>query len=263
VSNVFHFARLLTARGVFMRVTRIIGAAVVALASTLSLFAHADEASDKAIRKTLESLNLEIPVESISSSPLNGLYEVNLKGGRVLYASADGQFVMQGNLYQIQGGKPVNLTEKVERQAISKTINGIPTAEMVVYPAVGETKSHITVFTDTTCPYCHKLHGEVPELNKRGIEVRYVAFPRQGLGSPGDEQLQAVWCSKDRRAAMDRMVDGKNIKAPKCDNPVTKQFEIGQSIGVNGTPAIVLADGQVIPGYQPAPQVAKLALSAK
>jgi thiol:disulfide interchange protein DsbC len=263
VSNVFHFARLLTARGVFMRVTRIIGAAVVALASTLSLFAHADEASDKAIRKTLESLNLEIPVESISSSPLNGLYEVNLKGGRVLYASADGQFVMQGNLYQIQGGKPVNLTEKVERQAISKTINGIPSAEMVVYPAVGETKSHITVFTDTTCPYCHKLHGEVPELNKRGIEVRYVAFPRQGLGSPGDEQLQAVWCSKDRRDAMDRMVDGKNIKAPKCDNPVTKQFEIGQSIGVNGTPAIVLADGQVIPGYQPAPQVAKLALSAK
>jgi hypothetical protein len=52
----------------------------------------------------------------------------------VLYASADGQFVMQGNLYQIQGGKPVNLTEKVERLAISKTINGIPTAEMVVYP---------------------------------------------------------------------------------------------------------------------------------
>jgi thiol:disulfide interchange protein DsbC len=246
-----------------MRVTRIIGAAVVALASTFSLFANADEASDKAIRKTLETLNLEIPVESISSSPLNGLYEVNLKGGRVLYASADGQFVMQGNLYQIQGGKPVNLTEKVERQAISKTINGIPTAEMVVYPAVGETKSHITVFTDTTCPYCHKLHGEVPELNKRGIEVRYVAFPRQGLGSPGDEQLQAVWCSKDRRAAMDRMVDGKNIEAPKCANPVTKQFEIGQSIGVNGTPAIVLADGQVIPGYQPAPQVAKLALSAK
>lgn len=246
-----------------MRVTRFIVAAVVALAGTFSLFASADETSEKAIRKSLESLNLEIPVESISSSPFNGLYEVNLKGGRVLYASADGQFVMQGNLYQIQGGKPVNLTEKVERLAISKTINGIPAAEMVVYPAIGETKSHITVFTDTTCPYCHKLHAEVPELNKRGIEVRYVAFPRQGLGSPGDEQLQAVWCSKDRRDAMDRMVDGKNIKAPKCANPVTRQFEMGQSIGVNGTPAIVLADGQLIPGYQPAPQVAKLALSAK
>ncbi|MFS2160721.1 bifunctional protein-disulfide isomerase/oxidoreductase DsbC [Pseudomonas sp. Pseusp122] len=246
-----------------MRVTRIIAAAAVVLTSSFSMFAQADAAAEQAIRKTLASLELELPVDSISSSPLNGLYEVKLQGGRVLYASADGQFVMQGNLYQIQGGKPVNLTEKTERLAISKTINGIPTAEMVVYPAIGETKSHITVFTDTTCPYCHKLHAEVPALNKLGIEVRYVAFPRQGLGSPGDEQLQAVWCSKDRKDAMNRMVDGKNIEAPKCANPVTKQFAMGQSIGVNGTPAIVLADGQLIPGYQPAPQVAKLALAAK
>jgi hypothetical protein len=61
---------------------------------------------------------------------------------------------------------------------------------------------------------------------------------------------------------MDKMVDGKEIKAAKCANPVSKQFQLGQSIGVNGTPAIVLADGQVIPGYQPAPQVAKLALAS-
>ncbi|MNN85588.1 Thiol:disulfide interchange protein DsbC precursor [compost metagenome] len=91
--------------------------------------------------------------------------------------------------------------------------------------------------------------------------MRYVAFPRQGLGSPGDEQLQAVWCSSDRKGALDKMIDGKEIKAAKCANPVSKQFQLGQSIGVNGTPAIVLEDGQVIPGYQPAPQVAKLALA--
>ncbi|RMT01292.1 Thiol:disulfide interchange protein DsbC [Pseudomonas coronafaciens pv. oryzae] len=249
--------------GVFMRLPQIFAAAAFMLAGTFSMFAAADTAPDQAIRKTLDSLQLELPVESISPSPLNGLYEVKLKGGRVLYASADGQFVMQGYLFQVQNGKPVNLTEKTERLAISKTINGIPLSDMVIYPAVGETKSHITVFTDTTCPYCHKLHEEVAQLNKMGVEVRYMAFPRQGLGSPGDEQLQAVWCSKDRKSAMDRMVDGKDIKAAKCDNPVSKQYEIGQSIGVNGTPAIVLADGQVIPGYQPAAQVAKLAMGAK
>ncbi|WNW13801.1 thioredoxin fold domain-containing protein [Pseudomonas sp. DTU_2021_1001937_2_SI_NGA_ILE_001] len=246
-----------------MRLPSIFAVASLVLASTFSLFAQADAGAEQAIRKTLDSLDLELPVESIASSPFNGLYEVKLKGGRVLYASADGQFVVQGYLFQIQDGKPVNLTEKTERKAIAQTINGIPTTEMVIYPAVGEAKSHITVFTDTTCPYCHKLHEEVGQLNKLGVEVRYVAFPRQGLGSPGDQQLQAVWCSKDRKSAMDQMVEGKNIKAPKCDNPVRKQFEIGQSIGVNGTPAIVLADGQVIPGYQPAAQVAKLALGAK
>lgn len=243
-----------------MRVTRIFAAAALALAST---FAVADPAAEQAIRKTLQTLQLEVPIESVATSPLNGLYEVKLKGGRVLYASADGQFVMQGYLFQIQDGKPVNLTEKTERLAISKTINAIPVADTVVYPAVGETKSHITVFTDTTCPYCHKLHAEVPELNRLGVEVRYVAFPRQGLKSAGDEQLQAVWCSKDRKAAMDKMVSGDTIKAPSCVNPVAKQFELGQSIGVTGTPAIVLENGQVIPGYQPAANVAKLALDAK
>ncbi|WP_191485513.1 DsbC family protein [Pseudomonas sp. FEN] len=243
-----------------MRLTQIFAAAALALVSSLAL---ADDTAEQAIRKSLESLQLETPVESISASPLAGLYEVKLKGSRVLYASADGQFVMQGYLFQLKDGKPVNLTEKTERLGVSKLINGIPVAETVVYPAIGETKSHITVFTDTTCPYCHKLHAEVPALNKMGIEVRYVAFPRQGLGSPGDEQLQAVWCSADKKAAMDKMVDGQEIKAAKCANPVSKQFALGQSIGVNGTPAIILADGQVIPGYQPAAQVAKLALSAK
>lgn len=247
-----------------MRVTRIFAAAALALASTFAVaVAVADPAAEQAIRKTLQTLQLEVPIESVAASPLNGLYEVKLKGGRVLYASADGQFVMQGYLFQIQDGKPVNLTEKTERLAISKTINAIPVADTVVYPAVGETKSHITVFTDTTCPYCHKLHAEVPELNRLGVEVRYVAFPRQGLKSAGDEQLQAVWCSKDRKAAMDKMVSGDTIKAPSCVNPVAKQFELGQSIGVTGTPAIVLENGQVIPGYQPAANVAKLALDAK
>ncbi len=168
-----------------MRVTQFFAAAALALASTFAVAAATDSnaAAEQAIRKSLQNLELEVPVESVASSPVSGLYEVKLQGGRVLYASGDGQFVMQGYLFQIQDGKPVNLTEKTERLGIAKLINGIPAAEMVVYPAKGETKSHITVFTDTTCPYCHKLHAEVPELNRRGIEVRYVAFPRQGLGS--------------------------------------------------------------------------------
>ena len=248
-----------------MRVTHLFAAACLALASTCAVAATpaADTSAEQAIRATLQKLDLELPVESIASSPVGGLYEVHLKGGRVLYASADGQFFMQGYLYQMQQGKAVNLTEKAERLGVAKLINAIPVGDTVVYPAKGETKSHITVFTDTTCPYCHKLHAEVPELNRRGIEVRYVAFPRQGLGSPGDQQLQAVWCSSDRRAAMDKMVDGKDIKAAKCANPVSKQFNLGQSIGVNGTPAIVLENGQVIPGYQPAPNLAKLIFDAQ
>ncbi|MCY1242011.1 Thiol:disulfide interchange protein DsbC [compost metagenome] len=119
------------------------------------------------------------------------------------------------------------------------------------------------MFTDTTCPYCQKLHAEVPELNKRGIEVRYLAFPRQGPGSSGDQQLQSIWCAKDRQAAINDMFHEKEVKSAKCDNPVDKQFELGQMVGVQGTPAIILANGQMLPGYQSAGQIAKLALDTK
>ena len=80
-----------------MRVTPFFAAAALALASTFACAAPtvATEGAEQAIRKTLQSLELDVPVESVASSPLNGLYEVKLQGGRVLYASADGQFVMQ------------------------------------------------------------------------------------------------------------------------------------------------------------------------
>jgi thiol:disulfide interchange protein DsbC len=241
-----------------MRVTRIFAAVALSVASSLALAADADQA----IRKNLQSIQPDMPIEAIAESPMPGLYQVQLKGGRQLYASADGQFVMQGYLYQFKDGQAINLTEQEESRAIAKEINGIPTKEMVVF-AAKEPKTHITVFTDTDCGYCQKLHSEVPELNRQGVEVRYVAFPRQGLAGPAYSELVSVWCAKDRQAAMTTAKSRQDVPEATCDNPVAKQYELGQMIGVNGTPAIVLANGKMIPGYQPAPQLAKLALEAK
>ncbi|WPC04133.1 thioredoxin fold domain-containing protein [Pseudomonas benzenivorans] len=241
-----------------MHLTRISAAVALVLASTLSLAAEPDQA----IRQNLLSIQPEMPIEAIAESPMPGLYQVQLKGGRQLYASADGQFVLQGYLYQFKDGQVTNLTEEQESRAIAQQINGISAEEMVVF-APEAPKSHITVFTDTDCGYCQKLHSEVPELNRLGVEVRYVAFPRQGLQSAAYKELVSVWCAKDRKAAMDLAKARKDVPEAQCDNPVAQQYALGQMIGVNGTPAIVLANGKLIPGYQPAPQLAKQALEAK
>lgn len=243
-----------------MRLSRFLAAATLALASSVALAADPDQA----IRQALKSLQPDLPIEAISESPMPGLYQVQLKGGRLIYASADAQFVLQGFLYQMKDGKTVNLTEQAESKGVAKEINAIPAAEMVVFPAdpKAEKKTHITVFTDTDCGYCQKLHSEVAELNRRGVEVRYVAFPRQGIGSHSYDTLVSVWCAKDRREAMNLAKSRKEVPAAKCDNPVAKQYALGQMIGVQGTPAIVLANGKMIPGYQPAPQLAAAALAA-
>lgn len=240
-----------------MSLTRISIALALALGSSVTLAADPDQV----IRQALKSLDGSLPIEAIAESPMPGVYQVQLQGGRQLYTSADGQFLIQGYLFQVKDGKAVNLTEIEESRAVAKQINAIPAKEMVVF-APKAPKTHITVFTDTDCGYCQKLHSEVPELNRLGVEVRYVAFPRQGLNSPAAKELASVWCSKDRQAAMNLAKTRQAVPEADCDNPVAKQYQLGQMIGVNGTPAIVLANGKMIPGYQPAPQLARIALES-
>ncbi|QKE64301.1 DsbC family protein [Aquipseudomonas campi] len=241
-----------------MPVFRLIAGTALGLVAAIAQAADPDQA----IRATLSKLQPDLPIEAIAESPMTGLFQVQLKGGRLLYASGDGQFLLQGNLYQFKDGNAVNLTEKAESKGIAKLINEVPLSEMVVF-APKQPKTHITVFTDTDCGYCQKLHSEVPELNRLGVEVRYLAFPRQGQGSHGYNGLASVWCAKDRQDAMNKAKARQELPPGTCENPVMKQYALGQSIGVNGTPAIVLANGQLIPGYQPAPQLAKIALEAK
>lgn len=241
-----------------MGVIRLFAAAAVGLASTVAMAAEPDQA----IRQALQKIQPDMPIEAVAESPMPGLYQVQLEGGRQLYASADGQFVIQGYLYQFQDGQVVNLTEQAQSQAVASQINSIPASEMVVF-APKNPKTHITVFTDTDCGYCQKLHSEVPQLNRLGVEVRYVAFPRQGLGSHGANTLASVWCAKDRQEAMNKAKAREELAAASCDTPIAKQYQLGQMIGVQGTPAIILANGQMIPGYQPAAQLAEVALKAE
>ena len=241
-----------------MRVIRLFAAVALGLASSLSVAADAD----KAIRASLQSIQPDMPIEAIAESPMPGVYQVQLKGGRQLYASADGQFIIQGYLFQFKDGEALNLTDQAQSQAVAETINAIAKKDMVIF-APKQPKTHITVFTDTDCGYCQKLHSEVPELNRLGVEVRYLAFPRQGMGSHGANTLTSVWCAKDPQDAMNKAKARQDVPAATCDNPIAEQYQLGQLVGVQGTPAIVLANGQIIPGYQPAPQLAELALQAK
>ena len=241
-----------------MRCSSLFAALALAVAAPLAQAADAEQA----IRKTLNTLQPDLKVESVSASPLKGLHQVQLEGGRVLYMSEDGQYLMQGYLYQMRDGQMVNLTEQAENVAVARQLNALPRNEMVIF-APKNPKTHITVFTDTDCGYCQLLHKEVAELNRQGVEVRYVAYPRAGVGSSTYNDLVSVWCAKNPQDAMNQAKARKKVPAATCENPVAKQFELGQRTGVQGTPAIFLANGQLIPGYQPADKLGPTALQAR
>ncbi len=241
-----------------------------AVALTISLFglacgtthadnAHADNASPEAvIKRALESSRPDVKIGSIAPSEISGLYAVQIEGGPLVYATPDGKYFVLGDLFQVQPKGFVNLAEQRRNGDRAKEMAAVKLSDMIVFKAKGPTKAVVSVFTDIDCGYCQKLHSEVPQLNQMGIEVRYLAYPRAGIGSESYQKLVTAWCAKDPRATLTRYKNRENVPISTCaSNPVSAQFELGDRIGVNGTPALVTAKGELIPGYMPAAELAQ------
>ncbi|MGD9386175.1 MAG: DsbC family protein, partial [Thioalkalispiraceae bacterium] len=185
---------------------------------------------------------------SIKQTPIAGLYEV-IVPPRVFYMSANGQYVITGELIDLKNS--VNLTQSVRDVARVEAIESLGEENMVVF-APEKVKYTVTVFTDIDCGYCRKLHQEMPKYHQKGIKVRYLAYPRAGVGSPSYKKAVSVWCAEDRNKAMTDAKNGKTLPERECKNPVAAHYALGQGLGVNGTPAILLSNGQIYPGYAPA-----------
>jgi thiol:disulfide interchange protein DsbC len=133
----------------------------------------------------------------------------------------------------------------------AQVLAAVPETQMIVF-SPKDPKYTVTVFTDVDCGYCRKLHSEMAKYNELGIRVRYVFFPRSGPDTESWAKADAVWCSADRNDALTRAKRGEQITAANCgQTPVAKDYEMGQDFGVRGTPAIVLANGEMLPGYLP------------
>ncbi len=204
----------------------------------------------KVVSDTLKNLvnvpNINIDV---AKSPISGLYEATI-GSEVVYISEDGKYLLVGDIRDTATRE--NITNRKRNELRMKSIDDIPDNETVVFAPQNKVQYTIDVFTDVDCPYCAKLHQEVPELNKNGVKVRYLAFPRAGMHSETYNTMQSIWCAEDRPQAMTNAKADKPIAEKTCNNPISKQYRLGQQIGVSGTPAIILPSGELLPGYLPA-----------
>jgi thiol:disulfide interchange protein DsbC len=227
---------------------------LVCLSLVLPTLAFSDEA---AVRNGLNKAMPTLKFASVEKSQVEGLYRVQTESGEILFTSSDGSFFLTGDLYSTKKGRLANLSEERREQARADQVASIPLDEKIVFPAKGETKARIAVFTDIDCGYCRKLHREVPALNDMGVEVSYLAYPRAGVGSDSYEKFVSAWCAGDKMGAMTLAKNGKAIPQKTCKNPVSNQFKLGQEMGVTGTPAIVLEDGRLIPGYMKADKLGK------
>ena len=213
-------------------------------------------AADDHIKAKIES-TLQWEVHAIADSPVRGLVQVSTENG-LFYVSADGTYILQAKIYNLDE----EMRNETEIALADMRIEGLKQFEdsFIEFKAKKE-KYVVTVFTDTTCGYCRRLHEQMGEYNEAGITVRYLAYPRSGLNSPTYRQMVNVWCAVDPKEAMSTAKAGQSVAPASCKNDIAKQYQFGRSIGVNGTPNIILPNGTVIPGYQPAEQLLSALMS--
>lgn len=194
-------------------------------------------------------------ITSVTATRMPNLYWVKAEGLPAFFTDSTGQYIVQGDIIKVGGAKPEHISADLQAQDAKASLATIDKKDMIIFPAKGQTKASIYVFTDADCGYCRKFHSEIDTVNALGIEVRYLPWPRSEQTMP---IMEKIWCSSDRKKALTDAKLGMPINAPACANPVRKIHELGVNLGINGTPAIFDMEGHQIGGYIPPNELATM-----
>jgi thiol:disulfide interchange protein DsbC len=241
-------------------ISRILKPALTAILLTVTPLGMTGEPLDEAqlnkLRAALEKPDTGLKVIGAQTSALPGIVEVQLNDGPIIYSTLKGDYFIVGDLYAVEPEGFVNLAEQRRDGERVAKLAKLSRDDMIIFSPESKPRAFVTVFFDDTCFYCQKLHKEVPQLNKNGVEVRYLAYPRAGLNSDAFKNLASAWCADNPQETIEKLVNKQSVAENICQgNPVAAQYQLGQELGVRGTPAIITESGLMIPGYQSADEL--------
>ncbi|KGJ92909.1 thioredoxin fold domain-containing protein [Colwellia psychrerythraea] len=210
------------------------------------------------IKSKLKKINRNWDIVLIKKSPLEGFYRANIRGGKVIYYSDTTGYFFEGDLFSISPNGIVNITDINAKKRRKDLLSKVDIESTIVYKPKGEVKAVIYVFMDVDCGACRDLHKQTTSMNKLGIEVRYLAYPRAGIDSETYQKMTTAWCSNKRKESIDELMINKYSPFNLCKNsPVSRHYELGELMGLKGTPGIILRDGTLLHGYRTAEKLAQ------
>ncbi len=225
----------------------------LALAATL-LFAATAQANESVIRKALLQQFPNAQISSVQQTPYSGLFEVYLDG-QVVYIDAKGLYVITGDVIDLKNRR--NLTQVRLNQLQAVNWASLP-LNNAIKTVKGNGVRKLVVFSDVDCPYCRKFEGELDKVDN--ITIYTFLYPIEGLHPRAVQASKQIWCAPDRNKAWEEYTT-KNVLPSndgKCNNPVDETIALGNKLKVSGTPTLIFADGQRVPGMVPAAQLEKL-----
>ncbi len=230
--------------------------AALALALGVVTAVHADEA---VIRKNLAERMPSLPkIDEVQRTSVAGLWEVRI-GTDVLYTDAEGQYLIQGEIFDAR--TKTNITQARIDKLTAIDFAKLPFADAVVVKQ-GSGVRKMAIFVDPNCGYCKRFERDVASL--KDVTVYNFIYPI--LGPDSEAKSRDIWCAKDRaKAWRDWMIDGKlpSKAEAKCDTAaLTRNVALGKKHRVQGTPGTVLEDGTRLPGAVPLEQLEKRVAAA-
>ncbi|MBT70431.1 MAG: protein-disulfide isomerase [Gammaproteobacteria bacterium] len=229
----------------------------------LAAVAVTTQAQDESLRsKLVQAIEVasqnQLQILEIRPTVLTNIFEVELNTGEMLYSDISGDYLFAGDMYQTTDSGLMNLSAGIRQVRTLEKIAAIPEDQMIIFTPEVDIKASLTVFTDVDCTYCRALHRDMDAMLERGIEVRYMAYPRGGENADSYQKMISVWCSEDRHKSLTQAKNGQNLPEAECETPVLAHYALGNELGITGTPALIFPDGRLIPGYVEVDQLAAM-----
>jgi thiol:disulfide interchange protein DsbC len=232
---------------------------LVLLSIFLPIVTFGDDIGLQEIRKIVTNMSSDIKADQVLKSPVEGWYTIK-RGAYIAYISEDGRHLIQGDMYNLE--TQINLSEGIRNDSRREAVSAYPLDSMIIFAS--DKKSHaVTIFTDVDCTFCRRLHSQIDDYLDAGIEVRYLLYPRNGPQSESWVIAEQIWCSNDRNKALTLAKIDQKFDSRDCDSSsISENYMLGQVVGLQGTPAIVLEDGTMVNGYVSATELSRIISSS-
>lgn len=228
---------------------------IILLSIFLPKLSLGDDIGLQEIRQIVTNMSTDIKADQVLKSPVDGWYTIK-KGAYIAYISEDGRHLIQGDMYNLE--TQVNLSENIRNDSRREVVSAYPLEDMIIFEPSNKTHA-VTVFTDVDCTFCRRLHSQIDDYLAEGIEIRYLLYPRNGPQSESWVIAEQVWCSDDRNEALTLAKIDQEFDSRDCDpSPISEHYMLGQDVGLQGTPAIVLEDGSMVNGYVTATELSRI-----
>ena len=223
---------------------------LVSAASVVSAASPGSPAGEAEMDARLKELYPSTRITAVRPSEVSGLYEVTM-GRNVAFTDPTGRYFVFGHLFDMKEQKDLTA------QRLSD-INRIDFSQLPVQDAIktvrGDGSRKLAVFSDPDCPYCKGLEGELAKLDN--VTVYTFLYPLDGLHPEAKGKSERIWCASNRAKAWSEfMTMGKLPNGPKCATPIERIIQLAGSLGINGTPTLILQDGSLIPGAASAAEI--------